>query len=326
MKWKTPLHKQGQKPNQHSRITFLLISHWRALKHSLKEVIQKPLSCCITAIIIGVTLAIPAILFILLHNVEMITAKWSAKPTISAYIKQGTSLAEISALSRRLQFEPNVASVKYISPKQGLKDFKQFSAFSDVIPLLKSNPLPGVITITLKHLKQGTNSLALLLNTIQNNHFIDQTSLDTQWIERMDSILTIAKRVILALTILLSAGLILIVSNTVRLNTQSYRREMQVLKAVGATPAYIRRPFLYHGVLYGCLGGLLAWGFVRLVFNWIWPPAAQLIESYHAQFQLEGTNALAAALIILIATGVSLSGAWLAIANDLRQSHLTNTS
>ena len=187
------------------------------------------------------------------------------------------------------------------------------------MPLLKNNPLPPVIDITLTQFNNATQSLKDLMLSVQTSTIVDETKLDTQWLQRMDFILTIAKRIILTLALLLSAGVILVVSNTIRLMTQTHKSEMQILKFIGATNHYIRRPFLYHGLLYGCLGGAVAWLLVYLVFDWISQPILQLIQSYGAALQIQGTDLITGAYILGAATLLSLIGSWLAIQQYLNE-------
>ncbi len=298
---------------QYGRFAFLIVSHFRALKHSLKEVIKKPLSCLITATVIAITLSLPAILFVLLHNFQVVTEHWNNKPTVSIYLKKEAGTDQINAMINKLRAQSEIENVKYISPAEGLNDLKKFSEFKDVVPILQNNPLPGVINLTLSQNDHGTESLKTLLSSLQASLIVDQTQLDTQLILRMDFILTIAKRIILTLATLLGIGVILVVSNTIRLITQSHRHEMQILKFIGATNKYIRRPFLYHGLLYGCIGGLLAWVLVDLICAWVSPPLLQLVQTYDATFQVHSSNISTGASLLAVAIGLSLIGSWLAI-------------
>jgi cell division transport system permease protein len=308
---------KNKKSHQYNKFTFLLLAHLRAFKHSITEIARKPLSCAITAIVIGITVAIPAILYLLLHNFQHLTGHWNNKPSVSIYLKSDVTENKINDLLTALKSQPNIAEIKYISPQEGLKDFNRYAEFSDVLSLLKDNPLPPVITLTFTQNIRDASSLDSLVNSLKTFPSVDQIKWDSQWIQRMHYILTIAKRLILTLTILLGTAVILVVSNTIRLHTQSHRQEMQVLKLVGASYSYIRRPYLYHGLLYGALGGFLACALIELVFSWILPPALLLLQTYNSMTQIETTSAMTGLAILTSTILLGLLGSWLAIRQQL---------
>lgn len=303
--------------HRHHPAAFLFIAHGHALKASIKKVWQKPISFVVTVLVIAITIALPAILYILLNNFQQIAGKWHNKPNISLYLKNNIRHDEVLELITYLKQQPNVTHINYISPEQGLLDLKKFSEFSDVLPLLKTNPLPPVISITFSHFNPKEKTSRALLKTLKQSPLIDQTNFDTEWIQKMQYILSLAQRIILTLALLLGVGVVLIVSNTIRLITQSQQQEISVLKFIGATYNYIRRPFLYQGLCYGLFGGLLAWSVVSFVTAFIASPTLKLIESYHSTIILHGSSFFTGMAILAVSAALSLTGSWLAIQQHL---------
>lgn len=312
------MKKKSPKSTHYSRYTFVIISHARALKQCILLMLKKPLSTSITAFVIGITIALPVFLSIILHDFQSIAASWQDKPNLSIYLKRDATHSQTQTLIHQLNTNIHINQVQYISPTQGLKELKEYSEFSDILPLLTNNPLPPVITVSLKQL-QNTNTLHVLLPYIQNLSFVDQTRLDSQWIERMHYALQVANRIVFTIAGLLAIGVILVVSNTIHLMTQSHQHEMYILKLAGATNRYIRRPFLYNGLLYGVLGGGLASTLVILIDQWIAPPAMALLESYQVHTTFTAISPLTAGVITLSAVLMSLIGAWLAIQQHLKK-------
>src|SRR3990167_7802933 len=273
--WLNPLFRNKKKPStitssvkdtRYPPWLFWLRSHWLALKESLKKITQKPLSFFLTITVIGITLALPAILYVILNNFQNITNNWNNKPTISIYLPTTITAENTQQLIQQLKEQPNVTAVNYISPEEGL-------------------------------------------NYLNHSSLVDQVSIDTEWVQKMEYSLSIAKRVILTLALLLCVGVILIMSNTIRLITQAHQHEIAILKFVGATPSYIRRPFLYHGCCFGVLGGLLAWLLVIMVTAFIAPPLLKLVESYHETISLYGSSFIIGGGIFIASALLSPPGA-----------------
>lgn len=303
--------------NTYSKSVLYMVRHFHAAKQSIKAMIKNPFSGIMTILIIGISGALPALLFVLLESIQNVSSHWGGKPSLTVYLKPTASDTEISTLLHLLQQQPNVKDVSYISPAQGLQELKQNSHIQDMLNLLKNNPLPPVIVISLSEIKHGAQSIAPLIDKLQHSTLVDQTNIDTTWIERINYILASAKRITLVLALILGAGLTLIVSNTIRLNTQAHYHDIQVLKFIGATTTYIRRPYLYHGLFYGGLGGLLAWSLVFSALLWISPPAQQLFASYQIAFSMTGNTLVVGIILIFISSALSITGAWIAVNHQL---------
>ncbi len=301
-----------------SRIHKSFLNHLRALLFALGELLRNPLSSSMTLIVIGIAMAFPAGMYALLNNVQKISAQWYNSPTISLYLKTQLSQNQLNTLINTLSQHPNIAEVKYISPEQGLQDLKQQIELENALQALPKNPLPGVLVVTPNINYRSPSTLQELVLALQQLPDIETSQLDTIWLKRLYELMTLGERITYGLMLLFSVGVVLIVGNTMRLATQSHRQEIMVLRLVGATHAFIRRPLLYRGALYGILGGIIACILVSSLFWWLKAPAQQLAASYHGFWHLRGLNVTAQTTIIIICGFLGLMGSWLSVSQHLR--------
>ena len=214
---------------------------------------------------------------------------------------------------------PEIATVNYISREQALVEFTRLSGFGEALKALDDNPLPSVVVVTPALLHTSPAAAEKLLSRLKTLNHVDLAQLDMQWIQRLYAIMDIIQRTVEVLTILLALGVILVVGNTIRLAIQNRRDEIVIIKLIGGTDTFIRRPFLYSGFWYGLLGGLVAFCFVAVSVASLSGPIEQLAGLYRSQFSLHGldlgtTLTLAGASILL-----GLSGSWLAVGRHLRE-------
>ncbi|GAB4393235.1 MAG: permease-like cell division protein FtsX [Gammaproteobacteria bacterium] len=295
------------------------LCHLQAAIASLGRLYRAPLASFMTVAVIAITLALPAGLYVLLSNVQAISANWDNSSSISLFLKVGTGEHDAQNLLRRLELRRDVLRAKYISPEQGLKEFKQQSGFSDAVAQLPDNPLPPVIEIYPTPQIDSTHALENMLQSLQRLPHVDMAQLDVQWVKRLYSIVNIAQRAVYALAILLALGVLLVIGNTIRLATQNYKREIEVIKLVGATDAFICRPFLYTGVFYGLFGGIFAWWLVDIFLWWLSGPVQHLVGLYHSHYQLQGLGFSSIMNLLLLSMLLGWLGSKLAVMRHIRE-------
>lgn len=303
--------------NKLNPIAYWFMCHIRAFFFGIGELLRTPFASLMTLVVIGIAMALPSGLFVMLKNFENINQHWQGTPTVSLYLKQNTSEQQLKLLMQELKRIPSVASLGYISPQEGLQQFTQVTSFGKSLAQLKENPLPGVIVVTPNTNNTSPAALRNLLNYLQNLPRVELGQLDMAWIKRLYYIITIGKRFVYALALLFGIGVILIIGNTIRLTTQSHQREINVLKLVGATHAFIRRPLLYRGLMYGLFGGAIAWGLVSLVLWWLAEPAKLLASTYNNDLFIQGLSANVGFSIIGICALLGLIGSWFAVREHL---------
>ncbi|HRE32933.1 MAG TPA: FtsX-like permease family protein, partial [Candidatus Berkiella sp.] len=136
--------------------------------------------------------------------------------------------------------------------------------------------------------KQSTRSeLLLMKNTLSKMSGVKSAAFDYDWLEKLALFLSFGKTLAHLLYLLIGLGVVLMVGNTIRLSLERHREEMEVLNLIGATRAFIRRPFLYRGMLYGTFGGMIALLVTYCAVYTLTSPAQQLLSLYQGIFTLE---------------------------------------
>lgn len=302
------------------QITRWVLSHLRALQFALSELIRTPFANFITVSIIGVAIALPLGFYVLLKNLQVVDSTWNASaPTISLYLKTDTTPTQLDAFMQTLRNNPHIATVNYVSPQEGLTAFKKNTPFSDVIKLLQNNPIPGVITVLPDTEDQSPDAINALFLTLKQLPLVDIAQLDMNWVTRLYDLISIGKKITKGLSLLFGFGVILIIGNTLRASLSNHINEVQVMRLIGATDAYIRRPLLYRGILYGLLGGGVACVFIDVLLMQLQRPISQLAQTYHTPFQLQTISFSLGFEVLLVSILAGFISAWLITTQFLNQ-------
>ena len=200
---------------------------------------------------------------------------------------------------------------------QALDEFQQLSGLGEALKELPDNPLPGVILVTPQEVDK--TALEALRNQLAEMPKVEQAQLDMVWVERLTAILRLGDRFVFGLSLLLVAALLLVIGNTIRLHIENRRNEIEVIKLVGGTDSYVRRPFLYMGALYGAGAGLLAWGLLAYGLDWLNGAVVRLAGLYGSDFALRGVPLSDGLSLLLAALLLGYIGAWLAVARHLNE-------
>lgn len=272
----------------------------------------------LTCFVIGITLALPAALHTLVGNVNALGYSWETTLQASLFLKDKVTPEQGQELARRIRERPGVAETAYLSREQSLEEFKALSGLGQALELLESNPLPAVITVTPA---KGIDRPALdaLVVALGQQPEVEVAKLDRRWLERLYGVLDLVQRLVLLIAGVLSLAVIVIVGNTIRLDIEAKRAEIEVMKLIGATDGFIRRPFLYTGLWYGLVGGGIAWLLVQGMVLALGGPAQSLAGLYGSAFRLRGLPLDATA--VMFASGILLGwiGAWWTVSQRLRQ-------
>jgi len=291
--------------------------HRQVAKESLLRLLAAPFSSLMTWFVIAIALTLPVGLYVFLQNAQQLSQEWDDAAQISVYLEQKLNDKQGRKLAQHIQGWESVQQVRYISPDEALEEFKEFSGFGDALQYLNENPLPAVVVVS-PHTKSGDlQSTQKLLARLQGLPDVEQAQLDLQWVDRLFRIMALGQRMALTLGLLLGVAVLLVVGNTVRLAIESRRAEIVVIKLVGATDAFVRRPFLYTGIWYGLGGGLLAWLLVNVVIYWLSDLVAELVAAYDGDFGLSGLGFLTTLSLWVFSSLLGLLGAWLAVGRHL---------
>lgn len=291
--------------------------HLRTLIASLGRLSRTPVSSIMTTAVIGIALALPSGLYVLLANLQAVAGGWDNTARVSLFLKLETPPAAVEALATRLRSRADVVNVEVVYPDEALQEFRDGSGFGDALDALPGNPLPPVLVVSPAASDVLPEQVAAFIVEVEQLPEVELAQLDMQWLQRLQAIMDIAQRLVTAIAMLLGLAVLLIVGNTIRLDIQNRREEIEVIKLVGATDAFIRRPFLYGGIWYGLLGGVLAWLLIGAATLLMSAPATQLATLYDSQSGLLGLGFGGTILLLGIGAGLGLSGSWLAVGRHL---------
>lgn len=304
-------------PKQNSRIASYLMHHLQMFIASLGYLSRQPFSSLMTSAVIAIALALPAGLYIALDNASQLSADWDGTTQISLFLKNNVSLKQAEKLANKLRQDIEIEKVIIIDRDKGLKQFQQISGFGDAIKFLDENPLPHVIAVQPIVDQQRPDQVIHLVDSLQEEALVELAQLDMQWVKRLYTLLEVAQRGVWIIGCLLGLAVLLIVGNTIRLDIQNRRESIEVSKLIGASNAFIRRPFLYTGMWYGLSGGLLAWMLIAVSLGIMEDPIKKLAALYYSSYEIIGFSTGNIFVLIMISCILGLGGSWLAVGRHL---------
>jgi cell division transport system permease protein len=292
--------------------------HAQTLIGSLGRIVNQPFATLMTMGVVAVALALPLLLNLFLTNVRSATGNWNDAFDLSVYMDKKASAARVTSLAKQLRLRSDVAAVRIITADQAMAEFREDSGFGKALDALNENPLPDTLVITptlIASTPQGTDALKGAIAAMAD---VQTVQLDTDWVKRLHAMLDILRRVVVLTGGLLGAGVVLIVGNTIRLDILNRRTEIEVMKLVGASDGFARRPFLYSGIWYGLGGGLLALILVAIAAAVLNKPVEGLAKLYGSPFHLQGLRFTTGAGVLVLSVGLAWLGSWLAATRHIR--------
>lgn len=292
-------------------------AHAQALVFTAGKLARNPLASLLTAAVIGITLALPAGLHVLMNNLDGLRYGWERSTQAALFLKDEISESSGRELARRLDTRPDIAEARYISAEQGWQEFRAVSGFGEALDLLQDNPLPAVISVQPASGLQ-TDSMTKLFAELAALPEVGMARMDQAWLQRLQALLDIARRLTLGLTGLFALAVIFAVGNTIRLEIYNRRDEIEVMKLLGASNAFVHRPFLYLGLWYGLIGGLVAALLVQALLWLLHTPVRQLAGLYESDFVLSGLGPLSTLLLIGGSILLGVAGSILTVRRHLQ--------
>ena len=261
-------------------VTIWLGRHGRTARASFSRLLQQPFASLMIILVIAITLAIPAALNLAIKNFTAVSAGWDDALDFSVFLDTGVSTG--SALDH-----------------------------------LPNNPLPN--TLVVRPSPANTpQSMTLLREELDSLPETELVQVDTEWVQRFHAILDIVRQAIMIGAGLLGAAIIVIIGNTIRLEIQNRRDEIEVTKLIGASNAFVRRPFLWSGFWFGLFGSLFALGLVQYGLYLLKPTVARLAGLYQSGVTMLTLDLRDSLLIVAVGVGLGLAGSWLAAARHMR--------
>lgn len=307
------------KPGLLTRIKEFFIRHIQVFFYSLGLLSRTPFSTLMTASALGIALALPAGLYIVLEHSKQLSSDFNNISQISLFMKKDVNDKQIKALKQKLQTYPEIARIKHISKQDALQEFQNNSGFGDALKALEENPLPDVLIVYPSLTHHSAQQIDALIVTLKAIRQVELVQMDIQWLQRLYAITHIVQRAVLIIGTLLALAVLLIIGNTIRLAIENRRNEIVVMKLIGGTDSFIRRPFLYSGFWYGLLGSLIAILLINMSLIIINDPLMQLSSLYGGNlFSLGLMNIKTSSTLLLSGCALGLLGARMAVGKHLK--------
>ena len=293
--------------------------HTQALLGSIGRLARNPFATAMTLLVIGLALALPLALELFVTNAQAATGGFADAVDLSVYFKTDVPLAKAQQLASDARQRAEIAEVKLIPADKALDEFRTYSGFGTALEALKENPLPHVLHVRPKPQSSSAASLESLRRYFTAWPEVDLVQIDSEWVMRFNAILEVLQRLLVIAAVLLGAGVLAVIGNTIRLEILNRKEEIEVTKLVGGSNGFVRRPFLYTGVLYGLGGAVLGWLIVEGTVAILGQPVATLAQLYGSRYSLQGPTG--DDILIVLGAGVVLGwlGAWISAHRHLRR-------
>ncbi len=295
-----------------------LTHHAQAALGSTGRLVRTPFATALTVLVIALALALPLALALFVSNAARATGGFTGAVDVSVYFKPDVALSRVQQLAQGARGRAGVAAVQVIGSDDALKEFRQYSGFGQALQALGQNPLPNVLHIRPASTASSPADLEALRHYLSAWPEVDLVQVDAEWVLRFNAILELLRRVLGIAIVLLGAGVLAVIGNTIRLEIQGRRTEIEVIRLVGGSTGFVRRPFLYTGMLYGLWGAMLAWAMVAAAVLILRSAVASLAQLYGSSFTLAGPDLREVGVVVAVGLSLGWLGAWAAAARHLR--------
>lgn len=277
---------------------------------------RDPIGTLLTALVIGITLALPAGLDLLVKNLAEAAGGLQQTRTLTVFLRDNVDMSAGETLRQTLSQRAGIEKAEYTSRDRALRDFRARTELGAVLDALEENPLPASIALTPKDTTDGA-TLQALAAELRGRDEVEQVLLDSVWSTRLAAALAVGSRLALLLAVALGIAAVLAMGNTIRLDIESRREEIVVMKLIGAPSGFIRRPFLYAGFWYGLSGGVVAIIALYLARYLLAGPVSALVQLYEGAFAVRGPDPQTLLVVLGAGALLGLIGAWLAVSRHL---------
>jgi len=293
----------------------LISQHARSFSATVARLARAPLASVFSIVVIGIALSLPAGLYVIIDNLQASSRQMAAEPQISIFMALDANAAETAQIESRLKQNARVQRYRFVSRERALEELTRSSGIEDIVQSLPQNPLPDAFVLNSR--ESSAQALQALRDEVAQWPRVEHAQLDAAWARRLDASLRFARLAVWALAALLATALVAITFNTIRLQVLTQREEVEVIKLIGATDAFIRRPFLYYGAVQGLAGGVVAW---LIVAGAVWLANRNLGELSHVYASLIQVKQMTigeTSVLFVLPLMLSLLGAWASVSTHL---------
>jgi len=288
----------------------LVVQHQIALLAALRRLSGAPASTLLSLLAIALVLALPCGGWLVLDNLRYLSGNVSRVQQISIFMTVDASKGEVAAIESRLA-EARLGAWRFVSKDDALKRLQASEGFKNVVAGLQRNPLPDAFVVEPNDIApDNIESLSKVFATWPK---VAHVQIDSAWVKRFDAMLRIGKLSVALLASLFAVALVVVTFNTIRLQIMTQSAEIEVARLIGATNAFICRPYLYFGAIQGAASGLLASFLVTVCGYLLLPSIRELAELYGSHFSPRGLSIANIALISLASMILGWLGAQLSV-------------
>lgn len=298
------------------RLRRYFANHARNFRDALARIFGQPTGSLLTLSVISIALALPAGLNVLVGNASALSAQWESVADFTVYLELGVDATRAREVAAEIEALEDVASVELITREAALAEFRQHSGFGGALDALNENPLPH--TLVVRPAGGAAGAVEPLAETLRARPDTALVRIDTQWVERIRAMLVLAERAVRVVGVLLGLAVVLVIGNTIRLEINNRSDEIEVMKLVGGSDGFIRRPFLYVGLCYGLGGALGAAALNYVALALVAEPVRELATLYTSSFRLSGLGLTNTLRLLGAGAALGLVGAWIAAARHLK--------
>ncbi|HEX9684578.1 MAG TPA: permease-like cell division protein FtsX [Burkholderiales bacterium] len=289
--------------------------HLDALRTTLARLARTPVATLLNVSVIGVALALPVGLYVVVVNLEGLARSLGSDPQLSVFLALDAGPADVKRIAARLQQHPTVREARYVPREDALKELRASTGLADVVDSLPGNPLPDAFVVLPRD--PSPEALERLRDEARGWPKVSHVQLDAEWARRLEAGLKAALLAVSLLATLFAFALVAVTFNTIRLQILTRREEIEVSKLIGATDSFIRRPFLYYGALQGLAGGLAAWAIIWAGVTVLNGALAELSRLYAAQISLRHLGMEDSGSLLVFSAGLGWFGSWLSVNRHL---------
>lgn len=276
--------------------------NFQVFASSVAQLLRSPGAAFMTVAAIGVTLALPALLYVITENIDQLSGSWDSQAQVNLFLSR--DVQDPSVVQERLHALGDIDSIEAVPPEQGLADFKKYSGFAQASELLDANPLPWTLVVQLSRGGSDIEAVEVFIERAAGLPEVETVRSDVLWLRRLAAMVEIGHRLVWVLAVLLGFAVVVIISNTVRLAILSRAHEIEVIKLIGGTDRFIRRPFLYQGFAQGALGAVAAVLMVTICIEALREPISSLVGEYGSGYRLLGLDWSTAGALLGLGSGL----------------------
>lgn len=278
---------------------------------------QRKFGTLLTILVIAVSLTIPTVSYLMWKNLHLATTQFYPESELTIYLHKNLSEEDANLVVEKIRQQEGVESLNYVSRQESLKEFKSWSGFGEELEILDDNPLPAVVMVKPTsefNVSEKRDELRTNLNKIKG---VQEVRLDNDWMEKLTALSWLIAHVAIFCTVLMAIAVFLVIGNSIRSDVYSSRSSIDVMKLLGATDQFILRPYLYTGMIYAVLGGLVAAIFSSFIISYFTSAVKYVTDIFAVQFSLNGLGVGEFIFLLVCCLIMGYVGAWISAKRHL---------